>query len=177
MRRRPLRLILACMATALGPAVVAQADDRGVAADGRPDAAGPATAVVEFPLPGNVASWRGPARSAAATCPGLPSEVLVAIAHVESRLGQRPGPSSAGARGPMQFLPATWAVYGTDGDGDGRADVMNAVDALHGAARFLCAHGGGEPSRLPSAVWSYNHSDRYVREVLGLAWLDRSVAP
>lgn len=175
-RRRPVRVVLACVATALGPAVVAQADARGRPADPPQAVAAPGTALVEFPLPGNAASWQAPARSAAATCPGLPPEVLVAIAHVESRLGIRSGPSSAGARGPMQFLPATWAAYGADGDGDGRADVMNAVDALHGAARFLCANGGADPGRLASALWTYNHSHSYVRQVLGLAWLNRTVA-
>ncbi len=173
LRRRPLRFVLACVATALGPAVVAQEDIRGTAAaSARHAIAGPATALVEFPLPGNADSWQAPARSAAATCPGLPADVLVAIAQVESRLGLRSGPSPAGARGPMQFLPATWEAYGVDGDGDGRADVMNAVDALHGAARFLCANGGADPERLASALWNYNHSGSYVGEVLGLAWVN-----
>ena len=75
----------------------------------------------------------------------------------------------------MQFLPATWAAYGADGDGDGDgfADVLNPVDALHGAARLLCANGGAEPDRLDSALWNYNHSDHYVRQVLSMAWLNR----
>jgi len=69
----------------------------------------------------------------------------------------------------MQFLPATWAAYGADGDGDGVADLMDPADALHGAARLLCANGGGDPDRLPAALWNYNHSDDYVRQVLGFA--------
>ena len=173
-RRRPVRLALACLATVFGPAVVA---DVGGASGSRPPevVAGPATAQVQFPLPGNLATWQAPAQAAAATCPGLSPDVLVAIAQVESRLGLRVGPSAAGARGPMQFLPATWAAYGADGDGDGRADVMNAVDALHGAARLLCANGGADPQGLGTALWNYNHSENYVRHVLGLAWLNRTV--
>lgn len=171
-----MRLALACLATLSGPAVVAQADVGGASASRAADAvAGPATAHVQFPLPGNVATWQGPARTAAATCPGLSPDVLVAIAQVESRLGLRSGPSAAGARGPMQFLPGTWAAYGVDGDGDGQADVMNAVDALHGAARLLCANGGARPEGLGTALWNYNHSENYVRHVLGLAWLNRTV--
>jgi membrane-bound lytic murein transglycosylase B len=73
----------------------------------------------------------------------------------------------------MQFLPATWAAYGVDGDGDGSTDVMNPVDALHGAARLLCANGGGDPARLASALWNYNHSDDYVRHVIALSRLVR----
>ena len=175
--RRPVRVVLACLATVLGSAVVAQADVSGGSDAPAAQIGTPArTAVTELPLPGDLSSWRAGARSAAATCPGLPPEVLVAIAQVESRLGHLPGPSSAGARGPMQFLPSMWAAFGIDGDGDGRADVLNSVDALHGAARFLCAHGGGDPEHLRSALWSYNHSDHYVRQVLSLAWVNRSAA-
>lgn len=168
--RRPVRLVAACVATVLGPAVVAHAG-------GMPSAAPtvvapqPTAAAVVTPLPGDTASWLPTARQAAATCPGLSSSVLVAIAQVETGLGISLATSSAGARGPLQFLPATWAAYGADGDGDGVADVMNPVDAVRGAARLLCANGGGDPARLPSALWNYNHSDDYVRQVLGAASL------
>ncbi len=168
-RRRPGRLMVACLATVLGPAVAAQAGALNArsAAAVRPaqDPTGPAPA----PRPGDAASWRPVAAEAAATCPGLPPEVLVAIAQVESSLGLQTWTSSAGAVGPMQFLPATWRAYGADGDGDGSIDVMNSIDAVHGAARLLCANGGGDPDRLASAVWNYNHSDDYVRQVLALA--------
>ena len=168
-KRRPARLMAACLATVLGPAVAAQAGSLSTraAAEVRPaeDPAGPARA----PRPGDPASWRPVAAQAAATCPGLPSEVLVAIASVESSLGLQTWASSAGALGPMQFLPATWRAYGADGDGDGAIDVMNSVDAVHGAARLLCANGGGDPERLASALWNYNHSDEYVRHVLIVA--------
>ena len=168
-RRRPRRLMVACLATVLGPAVAAQAGalSSRSTAEVRPadEPSGPAPA----PRPGDAASWRPVAADAAATCPGLPSEVLVAIAQVESSLGLQTWTSSAGAVGPMQFLPATWGAYGADGDGDGSIDVMNSADAVHGAARLLCANGGGDPDRLASALWNYNHSDDYVRRVLTLA--------
>jgi hypothetical protein len=69
----------------------------------------------------------------------------------------------------MQFLPATWASYGVDGDGDGVADVFNPADAVPGAARYLCANGGGDPARLRTALWHYNHSHAYVEAVLDQA--------
>jgi hypothetical protein len=164
------RLVAACLATVLGPAVVAQAGSLGAqpASAVRP-LEDPATAPPTTPVPGDTASWLPVAREAAATCPGLPSAVLVAIGNVETNLGLLEGTSSAGALGPMQFLPSTWSAYGTDGDGDGLVDVMNPVDAVHGAARLLCANGGADPQQLPSAIWNYNHSDDYVLRVMGVA--------
>ena len=167
--RRPGRLVVACLATVLGPAVVSQA---GAMTTPSPAAqpVGPLDTVTT-PVPGERATWVPLARKAAATCPGLPSSVLVAIGHIESSLGLQTWTSSAGAMGPMQFLPSTWAAYGVDGDGDGSRDIMNPVDAVHGAARLLCANGGGDPDRLASALWNYNHSDDYVRHVMALSRL------
>ncbi len=108
-------------------------------------------------------------QQAAATCPGLPWGVLAGIGQVETNHGQNTAVSSAGAMGPMQFLPSTWAIYGVDGNGDGKADILNQVDAVYTAARYLCASGGGNPTTLYQAIFSYNHADWYVREVLGLA--------
>ena len=167
--RRPGRLVLACLATVLGPAAVVQAG----AMTSAPPAAQPAEPLgpVATPRPGERETWVPLAKKAAATCPGLPSSVLVAIGHIESSLGLQTWTSSAGAMGPMQFLPSTWAAYGVDGDGDGSTDIMNPVDAVHGAARLLCANGGGDPDRLASALWNYNHSDDYVRHVMALSRL------
>ncbi|GLZ15637.1 hydrolase Nlp/P60 [Actinomadura sp. NBRC 104425] len=113
---------------------------------------------------------------AAQTCPGLPWSVLAAIGKTESdhgrstALGVRSGENHAGAGGPMQFLAATWAAYGEDGDRDGRKDRYNPADAIYGAARLLCAHGAGKGGRhLSRAIWHYNHSDQYVRTVLARA--------
>lgn len=168
--RRPGRLAAACLATVLGPAVVAQAQSVGVQSKPSGQSASEvAPEPVPAPVPGDGVTWLPAARQAAATCPGLPSSILVAIARVESSLGLHSGVSAAGAVGPMQFLPSTWAAYGTDGDGDGITDVMNTLDAVHGAARFLCANGGGDPNRLASALWNYNHSDDYVRHVMAVA--------
>src|SRR3954452_8995125 len=75
------------------------------------------------------------------------------------------------AVGPMQFIPGTWAGYGTDADGDGVANPQDVDDAALGAARYLCA-GGGDLSTQNGqveAVYRYNHSTSYVRLVLALA--------
>jgi Transglycosylase SLT domain len=109
--------------------------------------------------------------SAANYCPGLSWTVLAAIGQIESGHGTNNGPSSAGALGPMQFLPSTWAVWGINGFGQpGAPDIMNPLDAVPSAARMLCADGaaaGG--ASLARAIYAYNHAAWYVSEVLALA--------
>ena len=108
--------------------------------------------------------------AAARTCKGLPWSVLAAIGQVETGHGQNTNMSYAGAQGPMQFMPATFASYGVDGDRDGVADINNPADAIFSAAKYLCANGGGRgPAGLARAVWHYNHADWYVALVLKLA--------
>jgi cell wall-associated NlpC family hydrolase len=98
---------------------------------------------------------------------GIPWQVLAAINKVESNFGDNMGPSSAGAVGWMQFMPDTWLRWGVDANGDGVADPWNAEDAIFAAARYLAASGG--EGDISSAVYSYNHADWYVNEVLALA--------
>jgi hypothetical protein len=98
---------------------------------------------------------------------GVPWSLLAAINSIESGFGTNMGRSSAGALGPMQFMPATWTRYGVDGNGDRRKDVMDPEDAIPGAARYLKA--SGAPQDLERAVFAYNHAGWYVTKVLTLA--------
>ena len=109
--------------------------------------------------------------SAAQYCPGLSWTVLAAIGQIESADGTNVGPSSAGAMGPMQFLPSTWAAWGIDGFGDtGPPNILNPYDAVPSAARLLCANGAAAGGKsLYRAIFDYNHADWYVNEVLALA--------
>ncbi len=109
--------------------------------------------------------------SAAQYCPGLSWTVLAAIGQIESADGQNVGPSTAGALGPMQFLPSTWSTWGIDGFGDsGPPDIMNPFDAVPAAARLLCADGAASGGAgLQQAIFDYNHATWYVDEVLTLA--------
>jgi hypothetical protein len=108
--------------------------------------------------------------SAARYCPGLSWTVLAAIGQIESGDGSNNGPSSAGALGPMQFLPSTWRDWGIAAFGEtGSPDIMDPFDAVPAAARLLCAAGAGSARGLRGAIFAYNHATWYVNEVLALA--------
>jgi len=132
----------------------------------------PAAGVIPFTQtqsgPMSFAALRG-IWQAAGNAYGIPWEVLAAINKVETGFGRNLGPSSAGAVGWMQFMPSTWARWGLDANGDGIADPNNPTDAIFSAARYLAACGG--QTDIAAAVYCYNHSSRYVHDVLGLAAL------
>ena len=100
--------------------------------------------------------------------------ILAAVGEVESNHGQAIGPSSAGAMGPMQFMPTTWETSGVDGNGDGIANVMDPEDAIPAAASYL--QDGGAPQDWYRALYSYNHADWYVKKVLAVAEAYRRLA-
>jgi cell wall-associated NlpC family hydrolase len=116
-------------------------------------------------------------QSAATSCPGLPWTVLAAIGTVESSNGTsdlpgvHSGANSAGAEGPMQFEPASFAAYDMPVPVGGAAppSPYDATDAVYAAARMLCANGAANGANLSGAVFDYNHSEAYVTEVLDLA--------
>jgi cell wall-associated NlpC family hydrolase len=114
---------------------------------------------------------------AVSACPGLSWTVLAAIGTVESDNGQSgaPGVASghnpAGAAGPMQFEPATFAHYARPVPAGG-ADPPNPydpLDAAYAAARLLCASGAASATHLRRAIFAYNHSGAYVTAVLRVA--------
>jgi membrane-bound lytic murein transglycosylase B len=91
---------------------------------------------------------------------GVPWQYLAAIEFVETKFGRIHGLSTAGADGPMQFIPVTWARYG-------RGDVHDPRAAIQGAARYLIANGA--PRDMPDALFHYNPSTDYVRAVTAYA--------
>ena len=94
-------------------------------------------------------------REAEATT-GVPWQYLAAIHLTETRMGRIRGTSTAGAQGPMQFMPATWAAYG-------EGDINSNRDAIAAAARYLKRNGA--PADMRKALWNYNHDYRYVDAV------------
>lgn len=148
--------------TRLRPALARQTRDQVTAArllldltDPQPRL--PPWRIVEPPPPGELrAHYRAAQRRT-----GVDWTYLAAIHLVETRMGRIRGTSTAGAQGPMQFIPETWARYGAGGD------INDPGDAILAAARLLRAHGA--PGDMADALWHYNPSDRYVGAVTGYA--------
>jgi membrane-bound lytic murein transglycosylase B len=97
---------------------------------------------------------------AAAAAYKIPWQYLAAIELVETRMGRIRGLSPVGAKGPMQFMPATWAEYG-------RGSINNQRDSIMAAARFLNANGA--PRHMGAALLHYNPSRSYVAAVASYA--------
>jgi hypothetical protein len=81
---------------------------------------------------------------------------LAAINLIETGLGRVAGVSSAGAQGPMQFLPSTFAAYG-------QGDILSSHDSIMAAGRYLAANGFA--SNRDYALYRYNNSNQYVQAV------------
>jgi cell wall-associated NlpC family hydrolase len=159
----------ALLVVAVGTAVVASAVS--LFGGGGGQAPGPAASRIP---PAMLALYQ---EAAAATCVGLPWTVLAAIGTVESDNGQsnlpgvHSGTNPAGAEGPMQFEPATFAAYDepVPSGGVDPPSPYDPTDAVFAAARFLCANGAAGGANVPAAIYAYNHSAAYVSEVLTLA--------
>ena len=116
-------------------------------------------------------------QEAATTCPGLPWTVLAAIGTVESDNGTstlpgvQSGANAAGAEGPMQFEPATFAAYDLPVPPGGASppSPYDPTDAVYAAARMLCTNGAANGADISGSVFAYNHASWYVTEVLSLA--------
>jgi cell wall-associated NlpC family hydrolase len=142
--------------------------------------AGSPSALALSDIPAAYLAWY---MDAAQTCPSLPWGVLAGIGKVESDHGRSDAPgvhsgaNFAGAEGPMQFEPATFAQYAVDADPARALSVYDPADAIYTAAAMLCANGAasGTPAGISRAVYAYNHSQTYVASVL--AWAARYTAP
>jgi hypothetical protein len=96
---------------------------------------------------------------------GTPWEYLAAIHLVETRMGRIHGTSTAGAQGPMQFIPETWEIYGA-------GDIEDDRDAIRAAARYLADRGA--PGVMAEALFSYNNDSRYVAAIESYAQVLRA---
>ena len=90
-------------------------------------------------------------------------EYLAAINLVETAMGRIRGTSVAGAQGPMQFIPTTWARWG-------RGDIDDPADSIMAAARYLASNGFARgPRGVANALFEYNNHPAYVRGVTAYA--------
>jgi len=192
----PALLFLLLMLPVLGLFIIFFADDNSTGGinGGQPS---------EYALE-NVPAEYMPIYQAAAKKYNVPWNLLAAHHRVETVFGTNKKESYAGAQGDMQFMPCTWlgwaypacgglgdldlsagamsdpakikkyGGFGVDGDGDGKADINNTVDSIFSAAYYLAANGADE-GMIEKAVFAYNHSEKYVEDVLHFASLYASV--
>jgi hypothetical protein len=129
------------------------------AADPSPSAPSPTLPAWTIVAPLPVGTLLGHyAEAEAAT--GVPWYWLAAIHLQETRMGRIQGVSSAGAVGPMQFLPTTWAECCS-------GDPLQTRDAIVGAATYLAQNGA--PADMPAALFQYNPNEGYVAVVTAYA--------
>ncbi|MGM0839445.1 MAG: lytic transglycosylase domain-containing protein [Bacillota bacterium] len=127
---------------------------------------------------------------------GVPWYLLAAHHRVETKFStMRTLVSPVGAEGHMQFMPCTfvgwshpscsglgkgnipqnqktdpdviekYGGYGVDANGDGIADPFQIEDAVYSAANYLERNGAAD-GKIEQAVFAYNHSEKYVEDVL-----------
>jgi soluble lytic murein transglycosylase-like protein len=111
------------------------------------------------------ASLRPAIVAAGHRCTDVTASTLAAQLWQESRFDPN-SRSAAGALGIAQFLPATWARYGVDGDHDGRADPFDPLDGIASQANYMCqlaadmrgarAAGRVHGSLIPLTLAAYN---------------------
>ena len=150
----------------LAPAVILVAvfDGLGPSSGSSVSLPGGASAILPDPYPQLYAAG-------AALCPGMEPHLLEAVGQIESGHNRNDGPSSAGAVGPMQFVPSTWLIYG-----DGTlADAWLPPLAIPAAARMICANAGGRGDdrtalRKSLAIYNAGNADSPA----GLAYADHA---
>jgi len=128
----------------------------GVAVLNPPLSSPPSWHVVAAPPPDQLLSYYREAEQAF----GVPWQYLAAIHFIETSFSRIDSDSTAGAQGPMQFVPSTWAEYG-------QGDIHSTHDAILAAARYLQA--SGAPAQMGGAVHAYNPDDHYVTAVTAYA--------
>lgn len=123
-----------------------------------------------------VPEWaRGPLLAAAQTCPEITAPLLAAQLETESDWNLNAHNDESGADGPAQFVPDTWAEWGQDGDGDGRADPRNPADAIRSQAAYMChlvafikQHPDFDGELVDLALAAYNAGPGNVQDYKGI---------
>ncbi|OEJ20837.1 peptidase (plasmid) [Streptomyces agglomeratus] len=73
--------------------------------------------------------------------PAMVPALLAAQLYQESKFktSREEATSHAGAQGPAQFMPGTWATWGRDADGNGTAPPWDIGDAVMAQGRMMCS--------------------------------------
>ena len=93
-------------------------------------------------------------------CAGISSPLLAAQMQQESGFQEEIG-SPAGAQGPAQFMPGTWATWGFKVDDNGKktgaagaGDITSPADATMAQARLMCANFETAERKVADGTWS-----------------------
>lgn len=174
------------------PAAATPVDPEPTVAAPTPTATPTVTTPTTVPAPSVPQPPPGPALAPAQLLPtfarasaltGVPQEILLAIAHVESGfdpravgpyLPQFAGTENENALGMMQFLPATYRGYINAADAAtgkqlGISGIWDAESSIYAAAYYL--RDSGAPGDLRGALFAYNNANWYVDLIL--AWAAR----
>lgn len=112
--------------------------------DKKDKAKGAAQGVANVP-----SEYQGVVLKAGSICPEITPPLIAAQIEAESNWNPKAG-SHAGAQGMAQFMPATWASVGKDGDGDGKADILNPQDAIYSQGVYMCSLASEVKERISS---------------------------
>jgi len=93
--------------------------------------------------------YQGVVLKAGSICPEITPPLIAAQIEAESGWNPKAG-SHAGAQGIAQFMPRTWASAGKDGDGDGKADILNPQDAIYSQGVYMCSLASEVKKRISS---------------------------
>lgn len=92
-------------------------------------------------------------------CPEITPALLAGQQEQESQFNVNAG-SPAGAQGPAQFMPGTWATWGrkVDDNGEpigppGSGDIRSPADATMAQARLMCEHASVAKRKVESGAW------------------------
>lgn len=99
--------------------------------------------------------------------------ILIGIAMVESTFNPKALgpvlPEGDRAMGLMQFRPATFEWIGVDGDGDGKKDILNPIDSIFSAARYLNHLGISKNLEKALNRYSGGGGKKYINNVMRYA--------
>lgn len=140
MKHKSLAIVLIPVLLVTMPLLMSGDND----SDKKDKAKGTAQGVANVP-----GEYQGVVLKAGSICPEITPPLIAAQIEAESNWNPKAG-SHAGAQGMAQFMPRTWASVGKDGDGDGKADILNPQDAIYSQGVYMCSLASQVKERISS---------------------------